>query len=82
VPPTEALLAEDPLWLTALKVVVIFTFLMTLFMISMEHRVLGACSTGRAPTGSGPSAPRRRAKDARCVGDGVAAQYHAFGRRR
>src|ERR671916_1901898 len=41
--PTQALLADDPLWLTALKVVVIFVFLMvmTLFMIWMERRVVG-----------------------------------------
>jgi NADH-quinone oxidoreductase subunit H len=40
---TEALLADDPLWLTVLKVVVIFVFLMimTLFMVWMERRVLG-----------------------------------------
>ncbi|MGH3899656.1 MAG: NADH-quinone oxidoreductase subunit NuoH [Pseudonocardiaceae bacterium] len=41
--PTEALLADDPLWIIALKVVVIFVFLMvmTLFMIWMERRVVG-----------------------------------------
>jgi NADH-quinone oxidoreductase subunit H len=41
--PTEALLANDPLWLTVLKVVVIFVFLMvmTLCMVWMERRVLG-----------------------------------------
>ena len=40
---TETLLADDPLWLTVLKVVVIFVFLMvmTLCMVWVERRVLG-----------------------------------------
>jgi NADH:ubiquinone oxidoreductase subunit H len=54
--PTEALLAEDPLWLTALKVVVVFVFLMvvTLFMIWMEHRVLGRMQHRPGPNRVGP----------------------------
>jgi NADH-quinone oxidoreductase subunit H len=41
--PTQELLAGNPLWLTVLKVVVVFVFLMvmTLFMIWMERRVVG-----------------------------------------
>ncbi|MGH3774264.1 MAG: NADH-quinone oxidoreductase subunit NuoH [Pseudonocardiaceae bacterium] len=54
--PTEALLADDPLWLTALKVVVIFLFLMvmTLFMIWMERRVVGRMQHRPGPNRVGP----------------------------
>jgi NADH-quinone oxidoreductase subunit H len=54
--PTEALLADDPLWLTALKVVVIFGFLMvmTLFMIWMERRVVGRMQHRPGPNRVGP----------------------------
>ncbi|HKR51812.1 MAG TPA: NADH-quinone oxidoreductase subunit NuoH [Pseudonocardiaceae bacterium] len=54
--PTEALLADDPLWLTALKVVVIFVFLMvmTLFMIWMERRVVGRMQHRPGPNRVGP----------------------------
>ena len=53
---TEALLADDPLWLTALKVVVVFAFLMvmTLFMIWMERRVLGRMQHRSGPNRVGP----------------------------
>ncbi|MGH3871917.1 MAG: NADH-quinone oxidoreductase subunit NuoH [Pseudonocardiaceae bacterium] len=54
--PTEALLADDPLWLIAAKVVVIFVFLMvmTLFMIWMERRVVGRMQHRPGPNRVGP----------------------------
>jgi NADH-quinone oxidoreductase subunit H len=54
--PTEALLADNPLWLTVLKVVVIFVFLMvmTLFMIWMERRVVGRMQNRLGPNRVGP----------------------------
>jgi NADH-quinone oxidoreductase subunit H len=54
--PTEALLADDPLWLIVLKVVVIFVFLMvmTLFMIWMERRVVGRMQHRPGPNRVGP----------------------------
>ncbi len=53
---TDALLAGDPLWLTVLKVVVIFVFLMvmTLFMIWMERRVVGRMQQRPGPNRVGP----------------------------
>ena len=54
--PTEALLVDDPLWLIALKVVVVFGFLMvmTLFMIWMERRVVGRMQHRPGPNRVGP----------------------------
>ncbi|MGH3813655.1 MAG: NADH-quinone oxidoreductase subunit NuoH [Pseudonocardiaceae bacterium] len=54
--PTEALLADDPLWIIAVKVVVIFAFLMvmTLFMIWMERRVVGRMQHRPGPNRVGP----------------------------
>ncbi|MBV8541985.1 MAG: NADH-quinone oxidoreductase subunit NuoH [Pseudonocardiales bacterium] len=54
--PTAALLADNPLWLTVLKVVVIFAFLMvmTLFMIWMERRVVGRMQQRPGPNRVGP----------------------------
>ena len=54
--PTAALLADDPLWLTVLKVVVIFGFLvvMALLMIWMERRVLGRMQHRPGPNRVGP----------------------------
>jgi NADH-quinone oxidoreductase subunit H len=54
--PTGALLADNPLWLTVLKVVVIFVFLMvmTLFMIWMERRVVGRMQHRLGPNRVGP----------------------------
>ncbi|MGH3901284.1 MAG: NADH-quinone oxidoreductase subunit NuoH, partial [Pseudonocardiaceae bacterium] len=54
--PTEALLADDPLWIIAVKVAVIFVFLMvmTLFMIWMERRVVGRMQHRPGPNRVGP----------------------------
>lgn len=54
--PAEAVLADDPIWLIALKVVVIFAFLMvmTLFMIWMERRVVGRMQHRPGPNRVGP----------------------------
>ncbi|MFN2535577.1 MAG: NADH-quinone oxidoreductase subunit NuoH [Pseudonocardiaceae bacterium] len=54
--PTGALLADDPLWLSIIKVVVIFGFLMvmTLFMIWMERRVVGRMQHRPGPNRVGP----------------------------
>ncbi|MDQ3761186.1 MAG: NADH-quinone oxidoreductase subunit NuoH [Actinomycetota bacterium] len=54
--PTGQLLADDPLWLILLKVVVIFGFLMvmTLFMIWMERRVVGRMQHRPGPNRVGP----------------------------
>ncbi len=54
--PTAELLADDPLWLTIVKVVVIFAFLMvmTLFMIWFERRVVGRMQHRPGPNRVGP----------------------------
>ncbi|MCA1709257.1 MAG: NADH-quinone oxidoreductase subunit NuoH, partial [Actinobacteria bacterium] len=54
--PAAALLADDPLWLIVLKVVVIFGFLlvMALLMIWMERRVLGRMQHRPGPNRVGP----------------------------
>ena len=54
--PTAALLADDPLGLTVLKVVVIFGFLLVMaqFMIWMERRVLGRMQHRPGPNRVGP----------------------------
>jgi NADH-quinone oxidoreductase subunit H len=54
--PTEALLADDPLWIIVVKVVVVFVFLMvmTLFMIWMERRVVGRMQQRPGPNRVGP----------------------------
>ena len=54
---TQALLADDPLWLTILiKVVVVFALLlvMTLFMIWLERRVVGRMQQRPGPNWNGP----------------------------
>ncbi|MGH4010513.1 MAG: NADH-quinone oxidoreductase subunit NuoH [Pseudonocardiaceae bacterium] len=54
--PIAALLADDPLWLILLKVVVIFGFLlvMALWVIWMERRVLGRMQHRPGPNRVGP----------------------------
>jgi NADH-quinone oxidoreductase subunit H len=58
--PTAELLGDDPLWLTIIKVVAIFVFLMvmTLFMIWFERRVVGRMQQRPGPNRVG--AGRRR----------------------
>ncbi|MFC5142174.1 NADH-quinone oxidoreductase subunit NuoH [Actinomycetospora rhizophila] len=60
VPPppgyTQTLLADDPFWLTLIKVVVVFAGLMlvTLFMIWFERRVVGRMQQRPGPNWNGP----------------------------
>jgi NADH-quinone oxidoreductase subunit H len=59
VPPpgyTQTLIADDPLWLSLIKVVVIFGGLMlvTLFMIWFERRVVGRMQQRPGPNWNGP----------------------------
>ena len=53
---TQALLAGDPLWLTIIKVVIVFALLlvMTLFMIWLERRVVGRMQQRPGPNWNGP----------------------------
>src|SRR5215468_6565642 len=53
---TEAVLADDPIWLALLKVVVVFALLMvmTLFMIWFERRVVGRMQHRPGPNRVGP----------------------------
>jgi NADH-quinone oxidoreductase subunit H len=53
---TQALLAGDPLWLTVIKVVIVFGLLlvMTLFMIWLERRVVGRMQQRPGPNWNGP----------------------------
>jgi len=54
--PAEAVLADDPLWLIALKVFVIFSLLqvMVMFIIWMERRVVGRMQHRPGPNRVGP----------------------------
>ncbi len=54
--PAGALLVDDPLWLTMVKVIAIFVFLMVmaLFIIWMERRVLGRMQHRPGPNRVGP----------------------------
>ncbi|GAA4900447.1 NADH dehydrogenase subunit H [Actinomycetospora succinea] len=59
VPPpgyTQSLIADDPFWLTLIKVLVIFVLLMliTLFMIWFERRVVGRMQQRPGPNWNGP----------------------------
>lgn len=59
VPPpgyTQSLIADDPFWLTAIKVLVVFAGLMlvTLFMIWFERRVVGRMQQRPGPNWNGP----------------------------
>lgn len=53
---TAALLANDPVWLSLVKAVVVFAFLMlmTLFLIWAERRVLGRMQHRPGPNRAGP----------------------------
>lgn len=53
---TAALIADDPIWLVLIKVVVIFVFLvvMTLFSIWAERRVIGRMQHRPGPNRAGP----------------------------
>ncbi|GAA4866901.1 NADH-quinone oxidoreductase subunit NuoH [Actinomycetospora straminea] len=53
---TQTLIADDPFWLTAIKVLVIFAGLMlvTLFMIWFERRVVGRMQQRPGPNWNGP----------------------------
>ncbi|MDD7938193.1 NADH-quinone oxidoreductase subunit NuoH [Actinomycetospora lutea] len=52
----QSLIADDPFWLTAVKVLVIFVLLMliTLFMIWFERRVVGRMQQRPGPNWNGP----------------------------
>ncbi|MDD7965970.1 NADH-quinone oxidoreductase subunit NuoH [Actinomycetospora lemnae] len=53
---TQTLIADDPFWLTAIKVLVVFVLLMliTLFMIWFERRVVGRMQQRPGPNWNGP----------------------------
>jgi NADH-quinone oxidoreductase subunit H len=53
---TSALIDHDPWWLTAIKVVVVFAFLMltTLLMIWAERRIIGRMQQRSGPNRAGP----------------------------
>ncbi len=53
---TQALIADDPLWLTIIKVVAVFALLifMTLFMIWLERKVVGRMQQRPGPNWNGP----------------------------
>ncbi len=54
--PASALIDHDPWWLTAIKVLVVFAFLMlaTLLMIWAERRVIGRMQQRPGPNRAGP----------------------------
>ncbi len=54
--PTAALIDHDPWWLTAIKVLIVFAFLMlaTLLMIWAERRVIGRMQQRPGPNRAGP----------------------------
>src|SRR5882762_2576371 len=54
---TQQLLAQDPIWLVIVKVVVLFVFgvIMTLFMINWERKVVGRMQHRPGPNRVGPN---------------------------
>ncbi|HZG88656.1 MAG TPA: NADH-quinone oxidoreductase subunit NuoH [Pseudonocardia sp.] len=54
--PTQQLLADDPLWLILLKVVMLFVIgvVLTLFMINWERKVVGRMQQRPGPNRTGP----------------------------
>jgi NADH-quinone oxidoreductase subunit H len=56
VTPTQALLADDPIWLILIKVVALFALgvLLTLFMINLERKVVGRMQQRPGPNRVGP----------------------------
>ncbi len=64
---TSALIDHDPWWLTAIKVVVVFAFLMltTLLMIWAERRIIGRMQQRPGPNRAGPFGLLQSLMDAR-----------------
>lgn len=58
---TQQLLADDPLWLVVLKVVVLLAIgvVLTLFMINWERKIVGRMQQRPGPNRTGPAAGRR-----------------------
>src|SRR5882724_12464156 len=54
---TQQLLAQDPIWLVIIKVVVLFVFamLMTLIMVNVQRKVVGRMQHRPGPNRVGPN---------------------------